>query len=94
MTRNTQKSRKAFASRLTHIMQIQTQYGRLWLRSRFRRMYIPASLKIVLLASLGLLALALTGTLLLILDAVALVSGLLRRPFRRGSFRPLIRKSV
>lgn len=87
MTRNTTKRRQAFFTRLTQIMQVQTQYGRLWLRSRFRRLTIPASLKIVLLAFLGLLALAITGTMLLILDMMALLSRVLKRPFRRGCHR-------
>lgn len=96
MSRIPPKSRKNFARRLTHIMQIQTQYGRLWLRSRFRRLTIPASVKIVLIALLGLTALAITGTLLLILDVIALMSRVLKRPFQRGNFRvrSLARKPV
>ncbi|WP_047606094.1 hypothetical protein [Rahnella aquatilis] len=96
MIMNTTRDRKTFAARLTHIMQIQTQYGRLWLRSRFRRMKVPASVKIFLLALLGLSALAITGTLLLILDVIALMSRILKRPFQRGCFRQryLMRKPV
>ncbi|MBU9818220.1 hypothetical protein J1781_25665 [Rahnella sp. C60] len=96
MITNTKSERKHFASRLTHIMQIQTQYGRLWLRSRFRRMTVPASVKLFLLALLGLSALVITGTLLLIFDAIALMSHILKRPFYRGNLRQrcLMRKPV
>ncbi|WP_037037395.1 hypothetical protein [Rahnella sp. WP5] len=96
MIRNTTKDHKTFASRLTHIMQIQAQYGRLWLRSRFRRMTVPTSVKIFLLALLGLTALAITGTLLLILDVIALMLSVMKRPFQRGNLpqRYLMRKPV
>ncbi|MBU9847631.1 hypothetical protein [Rahnella ecdela] len=96
MTRNTIQRRRSFAARLTHIMQIQTQYGRLWLSSRFRRVKVPASLKVIAFAILTLLVLAITGTILLMLDLISLLSGLLKRPFRRGNIyrRQLMRKPV
>jgi hypothetical protein len=77
-------------------MQIQTQYGRLWLSSRFRRVKVPASLKVIAFAILTLLVLAITGTILLMLDLISLLSGLLKRPFRRGNIyrRQLMRKPV
>ena len=96
MTRNTTQRRRSFTARLTHIMQIQTQYGRLWLSSRFRRIKVPASLKVVAFAILTLMVLAITGTMLLVLDLISLISGLLKRPFRRGNVyrRQLMRKPV
>lgn len=88
MTRNT------FTSRLTHIFQLQTQYGRLWLRSRFRRLTLPPALKVVIFAVTGMMVIALTGTLLLLLDLITIVFRMFKRPFPRGNFRqvPLIRK--
>ncbi|CAM3934968.1 hypothetical protein RABR111495_19580 [Rahnella bruchi] len=96
MTRNTTQHRRPFAARLTHIMQIQTQYGRLWLSSRFRRVNVPVSLKVTGFAILTLMVLAFTGTMLLMLDLISLISGLLKRPFRRGNIyrRQLMRKPV
>ncbi|RJT45830.1 hypothetical protein [Rahnella woolbedingensis] len=96
MTRNTTQRRRSFAARLTHIMQIQTQYGRLWLNSRFRRVKVPVSLKVTGFAVLTLMVLAITGTMLLMLDLFSLISGLLKRPFRRGNIyrRQLMRKPV
>ncbi|MBV6819884.1 hypothetical protein KWG64_18230 [Rahnella sp. PD12R] len=85
MTMNTTKNRKSFTARLTHIMQIQTQYGRLWLRSRFRRFTLPPALKLVILAFAGLMILAITGTLLLMMDLISLMLRLIKRPFPRGS---------
>ncbi|KQN56464.1 hypothetical protein ASE99_10645 [Serratia sp. Leaf51] len=96
MTRNTTDRRSSFSARLTHIMQIQTQYGRLWLRSRFRRMSVPPALKLVTFVVFSLLILALTGTMLLMFDLIAMVFRTLKRPFPRGGFRqpPLIRKAL
>lgn len=96
MTRNTTQRPRSFTARLTHIMQIQTQYGRLWLSSRFRSIKVPASLKVIAFAILTLMVLAITGTMLLMLDLISLMSRLLKRPFRRGNAyrRQLMRKPV
>lgn len=96
MIRNTPKRGKKLASRLTHIMQIQTQYARLWLRSRLRRMTVPDSFKIAILTFLAAVTLILTGTLLLVLDVVMLLSKMIKRPFRRGSYprRSLVRSRL
>ncbi|KAB8308574.1 MULTISPECIES: hypothetical protein [Rahnella] len=85
MTMNTTKNRKSFTARLTHIMQIQTQYGRLWLRSRFRRFTLPPALKLIILTLAGFMILAITGTLLLMMDLISLMLRLIKRPFPRGS---------
>lgn len=88
MTRNT------FSSRLIHIMQIQMQFGRLWLRSRLRRLTLPPALKVMIIAVLSLSVPALTGTLLIILDLISMVCRMFKRPLPRKNFRQvsLIRK--
>ena len=87
MTMNTTKKRTSFTARLTHILQIQTQYGRLWLRARFRRLTLPPALKLIILAFAGLLVLAITGTLLLMVDLISLMIRLIKRPIPHGSLR-------